>query len=339
MKIVIFETEPREAPDFKALQVGHRLTLTEAPLRTDNAAGYADAEVLSTFIYSKLDRAVLEQLPALRLIATRSTGYDHIDLAWCAEHGITVCNVPTYGENTVAEHVFALLLTISHRLREAMERARSGRFSPQGLEGFDLQGKTMGVVGTGNIGRHVIRIAKGFAMDVVAFDMKPDEAAAKALGFRYLSLADLLAAADIITLHVPALPQTEHLLNAEAFARMKSGAVVINTARGGVIDTRALIEALLTGKVAAAGLDVLPDEPLIREEAELISSIYDSQQDIRDLIADHVLLNMSNVVVTPHSAFNTREAIRRITTTTVANIAAFLKGAPVNVVAARRQPG
>ena len=275
---------------------------------------------------------MLAQLPRLRLIATRSTGYDHIDMAWCKEHGVKVANVPTYGENTVAEHVFALLLTISHRLREAMERARSGRFSPQGLEGFDLQGKTIGVIGTGNIGRHVIRIARGFGMDVIAFDVKPDKALASDGGVRYASMDELLAAADVITLHVPALPQTEHLLDAAAFARMKQGAVVINTARGNIIDSRALIEALRSGKIAAAGLDVLPDEPLIREEAELISSIYENRHDIRELVADHILLTMPNVAVTPHSAFNTREAIQRITTTTVANIVAFLDGRPINLV-------
>lgn len=334
MKIAVFEIEPREAADFDALKSGHDLISTERTLRAANVAKYADAEIVSVFIYSKVDRVVLEQMPRLKLIATRSTGYDHIDVAWCAEHGVTVCNVPTYGENTVAEHVFALLLAISHRMREAMERARSGRFSPEGLEGFDLQGKTIGVIGTGNIGRHVIRIAKGFAMEVVAFDVAPDEDAAAELGFRYMAMNELLAAADVITLHVPALPQTEHMLDAEAFARMKPGAVLINTARGSIVDARALIEALLSGKLAAAGLDVLPDEPLIREEAELISSIYENKQDIRGLVADHVLLNMPNVVITPHSAFNTREAIGRISATTVSNIVSFLAGQPVNVVAA-----
>ena len=332
MKIVIFDIEPREAFEFDALRSGYDLTLSERPLRANNAAQYADAEIVSTFIYSRLDRDVLAQLPRLRLIATRSTGYDHIDMAWCREHGVRVANVPTYGENTVAEHVFALLLTISHRLREAMERARSGRFSPEGLEGFDLQGKTIGVIGTGNIGRHVIRIARGFGMDVIAFDIKPDEALAADAGVRYASMDDLLANSDIITLHVPALPDTEHLLDEAAFARMKQGAVVINTARGNIIDSRALIEALRSGKIAAAGLDVLPDEPLIREEAELISSIYENRHDIRELVADHILLTMPNVVVTPHSAFNTREAIQRITTTTVANIVAFLDGRPINLV-------
>lgn len=339
MRIAIFETEPREAADFSALRAGHDLSLTERTLQSGNAAEYADAEIVSVFIYSRLDRVALEQLPQLKLIATRSTGYDHIDTAWCAEHGITVCNVPIYGENTVAEHVFALLLAISHRLREAMERARSGRFSPQGLEGFDLQGKTLGVIGTGSIGRHVIRIARGFDMEVVACDVKPDETAARELGFHYASMGELLAAADIVSLHVPARPQTDHLIDAAAFARMKRGAVLINTARGSIVDARALIEALTSGKLAAAGLDVLPDEPLIREEAELISSIYDNNRDVRDLVASHVLLNMPNVVVTPHSAFNTQEAIGRISVTTVSNIVSFLHGEPVNVVATGQHPG
>jgi D-lactate dehydrogenase len=334
MKIVIFETEPRETSAFDTLKCGHELVLTGQPLRADNAAQYADAEIVSTFIYSKLGRDVLEKLPVLKLIATRSTGYNHIDTHYCAERDIMVSNVPTYGENTVAEHVFALLLTISHRLREAMERARSGRFTPEGLEGFDLQGKTLGVIGTGNIGRHVIRIARGFAMQVLAFDVKPNSQLAAEMGFRYASMDELLAGSDIVTLHVPALPQTEHLIDERAIARMKQGAIIINTARGSIVEARALIEALRSGKLSGAGLDVLPDEPLIREEAELISSIFANQQDIRELVADHILLNMPNVIVTPHSAFNTREAIARITITTVANIVSFLGGAPANVVAA-----
>jgi len=335
MQIVIFETEPREASAFNTLKAGHELVLTEPPLRADNAAQFAKAEIVSTFIYSKLGRDVLEKLPRLKLIATRSTGYDHIDTRFCAERGIMVCNVPTYGENTVAEHVFALLLAISHRLREAIERARSGRFTPEGLEGFDLEGKTLGVIGTGNIGRHVIRIARGFAMRVLAYDIKPHPEFATELGFSYAGMDELLAGSDVVTLHVPALPQTEHLIDERAFARMKQGAVIINTARGSIIDSRSLIQALRSGKLAAAGLDVLPDEPLIREEAELISSIYVNQHDIRELVADHILINMTNVIVTPHSAFNTREAIARITTTTIANIAAFLSGTPANLVAAR----
>jgi D-lactate dehydrogenase len=333
MKIVVFEAEPREAPVFEELRDQHELVFVDSPLRNENVAQHADAEVVSTFIYSELDRGVLEKLPSLKLIATRSTGFDHIDTDYCRARGITVSNVPSYGENTVAEHVFALLLAISHRLPEAIDRAQRGHFSPEGLQGFDLAGKTIGVVGTGNIGRHVIRIANGFQMDVVAFDVRLDPTLAGALGFRYVDLEDLFAVSDVITLHVPSLPEIRHILSSRAFARMKDGVVVINTARGDLIDTRALIQALTSGKVAAAGLDVLPDEPLIREEAELICSFFCDQRDLRNLVANHVLLRMRNVIVTPHSAFNTREAVARIVETTVENIGAYLAGAARNVVA------
>lgn len=334
MKIVAFESEPRETSVFDRLKPDHDVTLVKESLRDNNVGRYADAEIISTFIYSKLGHDVLDQLPSLRLIATRSTGFDHIDLSYCSNRGITVCNVPTYGENTVAEHVFALLLAISHRLPEAFDKARRGPFSPDGLEGFDLQGKTIGVIGTGSIGRHVIRIAKGFGMEVVAFDVGPDPDLAGTLGFRYASFGELLRAADVITLHTPATPHTQDMLSDAAFDRMKHGVIIINTARGSLIDSRALIQALRSGKVAGAGLDVLPDEPLIREEAELICSIFCDQSDLRDLVANHVLLRMPNVVVTPHSAFNTREAVARIVQTTVANISAFIDGRLQNVVAA-----
>ncbi len=333
MKVVVFESEPREASAFDSLKPASDVSLVTGPLVAANAADFADAEVVSTFIYSQLGRDVLEKLPSLKLVATRSTGFDHIDTAYCAEHGIYVCNVPTYGENTVAEHVFALLLAISHRLVEAVERARSGHFSPEGLQGFDLAGKTLGVIGTGSIGRHVVRIAKGFGMEVLAHDLYPDSTLAGNLGFRYVEFDELLAASDVISLHVPGAADTRHLIDEASFARMKDGVILINTARGSLIDSRALIQALRSGKVAGAGLDVLPDEPLIREEAELITSAFSEQHDLRDLVADHVLLHLPNVVVTPHSAFNTREAIGRIADTTVGNIRAFVEGRPENVVA------
>jgi D-lactate dehydrogenase len=332
MKVVVFEVEEREAKAFERIGTSHRISFVKEPLRAENAANFADAELVSTFIYSKMGREVLERMPALKMIATRSTGYEHIDIDYCRRKEIVVANVPTYGENTVAEHVFALLLGICHRLPEAIERARSGRFSPEGLQGVDLAGKTLGVVGTGNIGRHVIRIAKGFSMDVVAHDVQPDMQLASEYGFGYVDFKELLKLSDVISLHVPATAETHNLLSFDAFVRMKDGVVVINTARGSLIDSHALIMALRSGKVAGAGLDVLPDEPLIREEAELICSIYEGRHDLRDLVADHILLHMPNVIVTPHSAFNTREAIHRIVETTVDNIRAFLDRHPQNVV-------
>lgn len=332
MNLAVFEAEPREATDFDALRPGNTIKILPDPLDAGNAHRFAETEIVSTFIYSELDEKVLRQLQSLRMIATRSTGYDHIDSEWCARHGIAICNVPHYGENTVAEHVFALLLALSHRLPEAIERARHGPFSPEGLEGFDLAGKTLGVVGTGNIGRHVIRIARGFDMQVIAHDIVVDPSCACTLDFTYVGIDELLAYSDIVSLHLPATNSTHHILSSERIARMKSGSILINTARGSLVNTHALIGALRTGRVAAAGLDVLPGEPLIREEAELVSANYCAPDDLRELATDLVLLRMPNVIVTPHSAFNTHEAMRRIVQTTIENIQAFVSGHPHNVV-------
>ena len=334
--LIVFEAQPRERSAFERANLRCRVTFVGEPLSPENVANFAHAELISTFIYSDLSRRTLAQLKQLKLIATRSTGVDHIDLDYCREAAIAVCNVPTYGENTVAEHVFALLLAISHRLPEAMERVRSGRFSPEGLEGFDLKGRTIGVVGVGAIGRCVVRIAKGFGMHILAFDVRPDAGFAAELGFDYVEFDDLLRRADVITLHVPALPDNRHLLDEAAFAKMKVGVVLINTARGSVVDTRALIAALRSGKVARAGLDVLAEEPLIREEAELVVSAHFDQRDLRELVADHVLLDSPQVIVTPHSAFNTREAVDRIVETTVSNIEGFLRSKPDNLVVTGR---
>ncbi len=332
MKITIFELEEWERQAFERLRERHDVALLDRPLTARTAAEHADAEAVSTFIYSRLDRTVLEQLPRLKLIATRSTGYDHIDLDYCEQHDVTVCNVPTYGDSTVAEHVFALLLTLSHKMDQAIDRTRKGDFSPRGLQGFDLQGKTFGVIGTGSIGRHAIRIARGFGMEVIGCDVKPDEEAAAQLGFTYVGMDELLRRADVISLHVPSTPKTRHLLSHEQFEQMKQCAIIINTSRGDVIDSQALVRGLAEGKVCGAGLDVLPEEPVIREEAELLRSVYERKHNLDALLADHVLIRLRNVVVTPHSAFNTREAVSRILETTVANIESYVQGEGQNIV-------
>lgn len=333
MRIKLLEIEGWEREVFEPLHDGHELVYLDQPLSADTVSELKDAEVISPFIYSKLDAEVLEQLPALRLIASRSTGVDHIDLEYCRDHEITVCNVPSYGDNTVAEHVFALLLAISHRLIDAVDRTRKGDFTSEGLQGFDLLGKTLGVIGTGSIGRYVIQIAKGFGMEVLASDPKPDEAYAGKTGFDYVPMQELLARSDIVTVHVPGSDATRHLLGADEFAAMKSGAVLINTSRGTVVDVHALLQSLVDGRLRAAGLDVLPEEPVIREEAELLRAVFTRQHDLSRLLADHVLLHMRNVVITPHSAFNTREAVLRILDTTRENITAFADGKPRNTVA------
>lgn len=333
MRVAVFEIEPWEQAAFRELEAEHTVSYHNGPLEPDNAAEFAEVEAVSPFIYSQLDADTLAALPNLRCIATRSTGYDHIDLAAARERGITVCNVPSYGENTVAEHVFGLLLTISHNLTEAIERTRRGDFSPKGLQGFDLRGRTLGVVGTGAIGRHVVDIAVGFGMRVLAFDLHPDPELAARPEVDYVSMEGLLEGADVITLHLPETDQTRGLIGPDAFARMRDGVVLINTARGGLVDVQALLRALADGKVRAAGLDVLPEEPVIREETEVLRSLFQKEYDYRTLLADHVLLRMRNVFITPHSAFNTEEALRRILDTTVANLAGFAAGRPQSVVA------
>jgi D-lactate dehydrogenase len=333
MKIVVFEVEEWERPSFDRLVEEHEIIFVGDMLTKDNVKQYADAEVVAPFIYSDLSAEVLKNLNRLKLVATRSTGFDHIDLDYCKDKGITVCNVPVYGDNTVAEHVFGLLLAISHNLIAAVDRTRRGDFSQTGLQGFDLLGKTLGVIGTGSIGRCVIEIARGFRMNVVAFDVKQDEEMASSLGFRYLTMDELFATSDIITLHVPSNEKTRNLISVKAFAKMKDGVVLINTARGDIVDVKALVKAIADGKVAAAGLDVLPEESVIREEAELLYSVYRKKCVLDTLLANHILLRLRNVIITPHSAFNTREAVERILHTTVENIISFMKGEAGNVVA------
>lgn len=333
MKVVVFETEEWEHQACLRLQPEHQVVCTRDALDEGTAPDHADAEAISTFVNSTLSASVLARFPALKLIATRSTGYDHIDLAYCRSRGVVVSSVPDYGDSTVAEHAFALLLAVARHLVEAVERTRRGNFSPSGLRGFELRDKTLGVIGTGRIGRQAIEIANGFGMEVVAFDARPDEATARSLGFRYATFEQVLAAADVLTLHVPATPQTTGLLSDRAFGLMRPGAVLINTARGNIVDVPALVRALADGRLRAAGLDVLPQEPLIREEAQIFRA--DAQpegHDLKALVANHVLLRFPNVIVTPHNAYNTDSAIRRIIETTLANIEAFARGEPRNVV-------
>ncbi|WP_309605037.1 hydroxyacid dehydrogenase [Phenylobacterium sp.] len=333
MRITIYEIEEWERSACLALEPAHTLTCREAALSEASVAADSEAEAISTFIWSDLSGPVLRRLPNLKLIATRSTGFEHIDLTHCRQAGITVCNVPDYGDNTVAEHAFALLLALSRRIVDAVVRTRRGDFSQTGLRGFDLAGKTLGVVGAGRIGQRAVQIGRGFGMEIIAFDARPDPAAAQRLGFRYLPLAELLARSDIVTLHVPGAAANQALLSDPQFAAMKPGAVLINTSRGGVVDTQALVRALASGRLAGAALDVLAEEDAMRDEAEIFrAGAAVETQRLQTLLADHALLAFPNVIVTPHVAYDTREAVARIVETTVANILAYASGAPQNVI-------
>lgn len=332
VNVVIFETEEWERRACLPLGAVHTLDCTAETLDHDSVGRYAMAEVVSVFVNSRLTAELLDQLPQLRLIATRSTGYDHIDLEYCRRRGIAVCNVPDYGDATVAEHAFALLLATVRHITDASERTRRGDFSQYGLRGFELRGKTMGVIGAGRIGRHVIGIARGFGMKVMAFDALPDPLVAARLGFAFAPFDEVLAAADVLTIHVPATAQTSHLISDREFGLMKHGSVLVNTARGSVVDMSALVRALAEGRLRGVGLDVLPQERLVKDEAEIFRTAPDADYDFKALVANHVVLQFPNVVVTPHSAYNTDEAVHRIIETTVDNIERFAKGEARNMV-------
>jgi D-lactate dehydrogenase len=332
MKITFLELQDwEEAYLRKRVNGAHEVMTIRGVLQDKHFAQMTEAEVVSPFIYSKLTAERLAKLPKMKMIATRSTGFDHIDVAECTRLGITVCNVPFYGENTVAEHTFALILALSRKVHEAFVRVRAGNFSLDGLRGFDLKGKTIGVIGAGRIGLHVIRIARGFGMKVLAFDVKQDSFWAEVLGFEYAELTDLLGRSDIITLHAPYNRHTHHLINRDNIRQIKRGAILINTARGGLVDTEALLKALDEGILAGAGLDVLEGEETIYEESALLGDAVNPDK-LRIAIQNHVILKKPNVVFTPHNAFNSQEALERILQTTAENIAAFAAGTPKNVV-------
>ncbi|HDQ16696.1 MAG TPA: hydroxyacid dehydrogenase [Candidatus Vogelbacteria bacterium] len=312
-----------------------KVTTSQEVLRPEVIMPQSDFEVISVFVDSAINKDILERLPNIKLIATRSTGYDHIDLEECNKRGIKVANVPSYGSDTVAEYTFALLLALSRKIYDSYNRVReTGSFDLEGLRGFDLSGKKLAVIGVGRIGSNVIKIAKGFDMEVLAYDPHPNPELAQEYGFTYDTLENVLKQADIITIHTPYLPATHHLLNEETLALCKKGAYLINTARGPIVKTEALIRSLAQGHLAGAALDVLEEEGSIKDELALMTGgrTLDKDPDYKTMLANHLLIDMPNVIITPHNAFNTTEALKRITSTTIENIQKYLAGQPINLV-------
>lgn len=334
MKVTFFELEDWEKKYLveNKLDIGE-IEIIDGPVNDEKLPIKSDTEAIAIFVDSRVTEKVLEHFPDLKLIATRSTGYDHIDLEACKKRGIAVASVPSYGEETVAEYTFALLLTLSRKIFESYDRIKeTGSFDLTGMRGFDLNGKTLGVVGTGKIGKNVIEIAKGFNMKVIAYDKFPDEAYKQKMGYEYLTMDEVLAQADILTLHVPYLPENHHMINAESIAKMKKGVYLINTARGALIETEALLKGLKDGVIAGAGLDVLEEEGVIKDELNFLTGAHPGEHNLRTVLQNHVLVDMPNVVITPHNAFNTWEALQRILKTTVENIKSFSVGIPTNLV-------
>ncbi len=330
-RIVFFDTEKWEDNYINNALQGLDAVVTSEKLDETTISKYQDAEIISCFIYSKLTKDILEKFPNLKFIATRSMGYDHIDLDFCKEKGIKVANVPTYGAHTVAEHTFALILAISRKIVPSVEQARRGDFSSVGLEGFDLNGKTLGVIGTGNIGANVCEIGLSFGMHILAYSRSENQDLL-AKGVKYVSLDELLQGSDIITLHLPHNKETEHIINLSNLDKIKKGAVLINTARGALVETAAIAEGLERGILSGVGLDVLEEEAHLREEKEFLSEEYVKTVDIKTELLNHVLLIRDDVIITPHNAFNSKEAVEEIMETSVSNVKAFVNNAPINIV-------
>lgn len=316
MKIVFFEVSDVEKEIFKKSFESDEVSFLNEKLNEDTVDKAKDADVVCIFKDSLVDKNVIDAIPNLKFIATRTTGFDFIACEYAKTKGIKVSNVPAYGSETVAEFTFALLLTLSRKIREAnLALKENGNYStPKNTQGFDLNGKTIGVIGTGKIGKNVIRIARGFDMNVLAYDLYPDLNYAKENNFIYKSLEDVLKESDIVTLHAPCNKENIHLINKNNISLFKKGSYLINTARGELIETEALEKVLEDGSIAGAGLDVLEGENKFKK-------------------GDNIpMLEMPNVVMTPHVAFNTREAEMRIIQTTIENIKGFLSNSLINLV-------
>ena len=327
MKIAFFEVFKTEEKIIKDFFKEHDVICFEEKLNEETSFEAREAEVISIFINSEINQNIIDSLPNLKFIATRSTGYDHIDHKYAESKGIKVSNVPAYGTHTVAEYTFALLLSLSRKIYIACNHLKQDAdFSISALQGFDLYKKTIGIVGTGKIGKNVIKIAKGFGMNVVAFDLYPDLEFAKENNFEYKNLNDLVAESDVLSLHIPYTKENYHLINKKVISEMKKGMYLINTARGELIDTDALIWGLESKVIGGAGLDVLESERELKTELEVLSHIYKAEKvkDYKTLLEDRVLIDMPNVIVSPHIAFFSKEAEDGIVKVTMDNINGFI---------------
>jgi D-lactate dehydrogenase len=316
----VFDTKPydREALELASSGSGIEWHFLEFRLNQDTAHGAKGARAICAFVNDRLDRPCLKELASegVELVALRSAGFNHVDVAFAKELGVTVTRVPAYSPHAVAEHAIALLLTLNRKTHRAFNRVRELNFSLNGLVGFDLFGKTAGLVGTGKIGRVTGEILRGFGMRVLAHDVFPDHEWAKRAGVEYVeSLPVLLQSSDVVSLHTPLTPETRYLIRAETIAFMKPGSILINVSRGALVDTKALIKALKSGHLGGVGLDVYEEEEGIFFEDLSGEVLHD------DLLAR--LLTFPNVLITAHQAFLTHEALDEIARITVANIVAL----------------
>lgn len=293
-----------------------------------------EAEIISLFVTSVVDAETIAKMPKLKLIACRSTGFDNINLQATAKLGITVVNVPSYGAHTVAEYTFGLMLALTRQIVAASDAFHSGNADHDNLRGTDLYDKTLGIIGTGRIGRNVAAIASAFGMNILAYDAYPDVSWAEKSKITYVELDDLIGKSDVISLHLPYFPEVHHLIDTKKLKLMRPTAILVNTARGELVDTFALVEALADGKLNGAALDVFEGESMLDVHNELRTLRHSGKQALLDQgLALDILRKLPNVLVTNHNAFNTVEAVDRINQATVDNIKQFLAGDTHNNVA------
>jgi len=325
IEIAVFDTKPYDREYLNQAPGADRVTWRyhEFRLCSETASAAKGARAACIFVNDQIDRACLEILAmhGVRMIALRCAGFNNVDMAAAREHGFVVVRVPAYSPHAVAEHTLALLLTLNRKIHRAFNRVRELNFSLSGLVGFDLHGKTVGIVGTGKIGSVTARIFRGFGTEVLAHDPYPDTAWAATHGVRYVDLGNLLGASDVISLHLPLLPETHHLLNGQTLVQMKPGVFIVNTSRGKLIDTGALIAALKTGHVGGVALDVYEEEQGVFFE-DLSGQVLQDDELSR-------LLTFPNVLITAHQAFLTREALGEIARVTTENILNFATGKPL----------
>jgi D-lactate dehydrogenase len=325
MQVAVFDTHKYDqaALELSNASFDHKLHYIESRLTEKTAKLAAGFPAVCSFVNDRVNKKALEVLrdSGVRVIALRSAGYNHIDLQAASHMGITVVRVPEYSPHAVAEHTVALILALNRKVHRSFNRVREHNFSLDGLVGFDLFGKTVGIVGTGRIGAAFAQIMRGFGCKLLAVDQRHDEVLIRDLGIQYVTLNELLSQSDVISLHLPLTPGTKHLLNQEAFACMKPGAMLINTSRGALIETKALIAALKTGTVGYAGLDVYEEE-----EGVFFHDL--SELGVQDDVLAR-LLTFPNVLVTSHQAFLTREALTNIANTTLQNLKDFEQGLPL----------
>ena len=318
-KAAFFDTRPYDREWFSKLDKSFEIKFFEEKLNPENADLAKGFDAAIAFVNDTINRNAIEALAAggVKVLAMRCAGYNNIDFKAAYDNNLKVLRVPVYSPYAVAEHTIALLLTLNRKIHRAYNRTRDFNFSLNGLTGFDLHGRTMGVIGTGKIGQIFIKICQGFGMRVIAYDPYPIENA----GFEYVDLDTLYRESDAVSLHCPLTDSTHHILNADAFSKMRTGVYIINTSRGGLIDSEALLEAIKSRKIAGAGLDVYEEEA---------SFFFEDRSDT--IINDDTLariITLPNVILTSHQAFLTNEALKNIAEVTIANLEDFFAGKPL----------